>query len=319
METLFIDRKETKLSCNQQRLYIKKSKEDSKAVSIPLHHLKSIVISCDCELSSGMLRQLAKHNVSLICLNHRDPDASFISTKQTHGNVQRRINQYQLLNNELLRIRFSTIIIKRKISEQRQHLKLLIKKRQDLQPSLILACRHLLDSQKQLNNQALGLNEIMGIEGYASRLYFSAYQLAFNRALQFNKRTKRPPKDPVNVILSLSYTLLYYEAQRACLGQGLDPALPILHQPAYHRASLACDLQEALRADIAHWIWSLFQQRILREDHFTQTEEGCLLNKAGRKNYYNAVTDELVKWRLKLRKHSRLLVNIIDNSQLTKK
>lgn len=315
METLFIDRKDTVLSCNQQRLYIKKSEEDSKAVSIPLHHLKSIVISCQCDLSSGMLRQIAKHDIALICLNNRDPDASFIGIKQTHGNVSRRINQYHLLNNEQARERFSIIIIKQKIKQQRAFLKKLASKRLDLKSKIGFATRSLLDIQKKLNQDGIGLNEIMGIEGYASHVYFDVYKLAFNASLEFNKRTKRPPKDAVNSILSLTYTLLYYEAQRACHTQGLDPALPILHQPSYSRASLACDLQEALRADVDRWVLSLFNQRKLRNDHFTQTEQGCRMNKTGRKNYYDLLPDELTLWRMKLRKHTLFLARMIDNTQ----
>ena len=315
METLFIDRKDTVLSCNHQRLYIKKNEKDTKAVSIPLHHLKSVVISCNCQLSSGMLRQLAKNDVSLICLNNRDPDASFISTKQTHGNVARRINQYHLLNNELLRERFSIIIIKQKIKQHRSFLKAQAKKRLSLQSKLMFASRELLEIQKKLNCENIGLNEIMGVEGYASRVYFDAYKLLFSSTLEFNKRTKRPPKDAVNSILSLSYTLLYYEAQRACFTQGLDPALPILHQPSYNRASLACDLQEALRADVDRWVLSLFNQRTLRLEHFSQTPEGCRMTKTGRKNFYDLLPVELTQWRIKLRNHTQFLARIIDNTQ----
>ncbi len=313
METLFIDRKETVLSCNQQRLYIAKNKQDSKAVSVPLSHLRAIVISCNCQLSSGMLRQLAKHDISLICLNNRDPEASFISVKQGHGNVKRRINQYHLLHHQALRLRVAKLIIKRKIREQRRLLQEMQNKRVDLKPKLALTCRQLLKSQKQLNQHPLTLNEIMGIEGYASRLYFTVYKQMFNKTLQFNQRKKRPATDPVNAVLSLSYTILYYEAQRACYGQGLDSSLPILHEPCYNRASLACDFQELLRSEVDKWVWSLFQKRVLRAEHFMQQGEACMLSKTGRKNYYLHLPEALTHWRVVLRKHSGLLAKLLDS------
>ena len=312
METLFIDRKETELSCKQQRLYIAKNVSDSKAVSVPLSHLQSIVISCDCRLSSGMLRQLAKYNISLICLNNRDPDASFISIKQTNGNVGRRINQYRLLQDDLLRVRLACIIVKNKIKAQRGFLKEMQQKRPDLKSKLAFAAKKMLVSQVNLNSQ-LTLNQLMGCEGQASRVYFGVYCLMFSESLQFKGRNKHPAIDPINAVLSLSYTILYYEAQRCCYGQGLDSALPILHQPSYTRESLACDLQEGLRAEVDKWVWQLFQQRILRQEHFLQQGNSCLLSKTGRKNFYLHLPEALLNWRVVLRKHAKLLARAIDD------
>ena len=107
--------------------------------------------------------------------------------------------------------------------------------------------------------------------------------------------------------------LLYYEAQRACYGQSLDPMLSILHNTTYGRASLACDLQEALRPLVDLWVWQLFNNRTFRLDHFSSSENGCILNKAGRKNYYQALPDAMTFWRLRLRDHAKILVNIIDS------
>lgn len=318
METVFIDRKNTILRCNQQRLYIgtdDPNNNENKPSSIPLSHLKAIVISCDCTLSSGMLRQLAKHDVSLICLNNRDPNASFLSLNESHGDVKRRICQYQLLQNDELRTVFSSLIVKRKISNQRRVLRAISKERTELASSLNIKISQLLILQKKLNNTQLTLNEIMGIEGYASKEYLSGYMQAFNKKLNFTKRTKRPPKDPVNVLLSLSYTLLYFEAQRACYGQGLDPSLSILHQPSYNRASLACDLQESLRSDIDEWVLSLFKKRKITAEHFSTVQTGCLLTKTGRRNYYQELPQIMSLWRNKLRKHAKILTNIITVSQ----
>ena len=317
METVFIDRKKTQLKCNQERLYIGGSDdvkgEQSSASSIPLKHLKSVVISCDCALSSGLLRKFAQFNISLICLNNRNINASFMSINETHGNISRRVNQYHLLSCPALRSRFSAIIIKRKLSGQRYVLKTLSNQRNALEGISKLSQSKLLTLQIKLNQEDLTNNEIMGIEGYAAKTYFNVYKQVFNPNLHFDKRTKRPPKDPVNVILSLSYMLLYYEAQRACYGQSLDPMLSILHNTTYGRASLACDLQEALRPLVDLWVWQLFNNRTFRLDHFSSSENGCILNKAGRKNYYQALPDAMTFWRLRLRDHAKILVNIIDS------
>jgi CRISPR-associated protein Cas1 len=96
METLFIDRINTQLSIDHGRIKI--SLECGSHSSLPLRQLRSIVISCDCQLTTSMLRTLTKEQVSLICLNNRDPEASFVAANDHAGNIQRRLRQYQVLS-----------------------------------------------------------------------------------------------------------------------------------------------------------------------------------------------------------------------------
>jgi CRISPR-associated protein Cas1 len=106
--------------------------------------------------------------------------------------------------------------------------------------------------------------------------------------LDFKGRNRRPPRDPVNAVLSLGYTLLHADAVQSCYAAGLDPLLGFLHEPEYGRESLAADLVEPLRSHVDRLVWRLFRDRALRPEHFSRGEDACLLDKAGRALFYPA-------------------------------
>jgi len=136
--------------------------------------------------------------------------------------------------------------------------------------------------------EAADLATLTGLEGAAAAAYFRAFTGFFAPALQFTGRNRRPPRDPVNVCLSLGYTLLQFEASRQVQIHGLDPMLGALHAPAAGRESLACDLVEPLRARIDRLAFELFAEGVLRKGHFRRAGEACQLGKEGRRRYYEA-------------------------------
>lgn len=108
-----------------------------------------------------------------------------------------------------------------------------------------------------------------GIEGSAARAYFRGL-MEFNRSeMQWPGRQKHPSTDPLNALLSLSYTLLMHELTGLLEGVGLDPYLGFLHQVDYGRPSLALDLMEAFRHPVAdRLVLTLVNKRVLEADDF---------------------------------------------------
>ncbi|MEA3277503.1 MAG: CRISPR-associated endonuclease Cas1 [Pseudomonadota bacterium] len=132
----------------------------------------------------------------------------------------------------------------------------------------------------------LPVETLRGIEGAAAAAYFKAFTRLFPDSLEFTGRNRRPPRDPVNAVLSLGYTLLHFEAVRACYVAGLDPIIGYFHELDFARESLASDLIEPLRPKVDAWAWELFRDRHLREDHFAREGDACLLGKAGRQHFF---------------------------------
>lgn len=161
--------------------------------------------------------------------------------------------------------------------------------RADIRYPLIKATKILTGIIGQLreDTQDITLASLRGYEGAAAAAYFGGYVHLFADALNFTGRKKRPPPDPVNVCLSLGYTLLHYDAVRACHIVGLDPMLGFFHDVCFGRESLACDLMEPLRPLMDRWIWQLFKNKQLRPEHFSDDVGGrCQMNKVGRQVFY---------------------------------
>jgi CRISPR-associated protein Cas1 len=182
-------------------------------------------------------------------------------------------------------------VVRAKLARQSRTLKYFLAERPDARKPLFdaLATLNAISHTLSCQSGEAPLDSLRGFEGAAARAYFGGLGGVMPPALAFNGRNRRPPRDPVNVCLSLGYTLLHAQAINACVTAGLDPLLGFYHRPAFGRESLASDLIEPLRPAIDTWAWQLLRARTLREEHFstTGTDGGaCLLGKAGRTAYY---------------------------------
>jgi CRISPR-associated protein Cas1 len=125
------------------------------------------------------------------------------------------------------------------------------------------------------------IKALRGSEGEAANLYFAVFGRLIrspDAGLTFQGRSRRPPLDPVNAVLSFLYTLLAHDCRSACEGVGLDPAVGFLHRDRPGRPSLALDLMEELRAPLADRLTlSLINRRQLRERDFQRLDGGAVV------------------------------------------
>ena len=142
---------------------------------------------------------------------------------------------------------------------------------------------------KKLDSQ-IAIKSLMGSEGTATATYFRAYGKMFRTEFTFKSRTRRPPKDPVNAVLSLGYTLLSNEILSLLIAHGFDPYIGFLHGIEYGRPSLALDLIEEFRHPlIDRFILNLFNNRVLSEKDFRPVEnEGVYLTKEALNSFFKA-------------------------------
>jgi CRISP-associated protein Cas1 len=140
---------------------------------------------------------------------------------------------------------------------------------------------------------AVNLDQLRGIEGFAAKAYFSGFtaMIRTNRAaFEFTERSRRPPRDPINALLSFVYTLLVNECVAACEGVGLDPQLGFLHVLRPGRPALALDLMEELRSLLAdRLVLTLINRGQLQPDDFVERPGGAIyLTEDGRKTLLTA-------------------------------
>jgi len=300
MSTLYIDRQGSQLSTQNGVLHIS-TPDGSTHRRLPLKYLRRVVLRTDTQLSSKALCALAEEGVHLIALGGRGGQQVAQISGSGHNDARRRWQQVLALSQPDTCAQLAQALVHSKVKRQRTTLAQLASARPDLRKPLHDGQQRLGRIQQTLQTPATDtpanttdtprqrLDRIRGLEGAAAAHYFEAYFQAFAPALGATSRNRRPPRDPVNALLSLSYTLLYGQASAACWAAGLDPALGALHTLSHNRAALACDLMEPYRPQIDHWVWQRFQQDELRAEHFGRDGSGaCLLGKAGRGIFYAA-------------------------------
>lgn len=306
MKTLFIDRKGAELEVDRNRLVVRIA-EERPQFSIPTQVLEMLVISASVKFSSTLLTQLTQDKVCVVFINPRRIEGCTITSSLMHNDARRRLWQYQAITDPQLQLNFAQGLMQYKLRQQKVLLGKALIKRPDCRLSLSKGTERI---EAQLNNlpTAQTVDSLRGMEGAAAAAYFEAYQSLFAPALEFNSRNRRPPRDPVNVILSLTYTMLHAEAVRALFATGFDPLLGIYHDPSFGRESLACDLVEVFRPLADRWIWRIFAEEILRPEHFS-SEAGdnkpCMLGKRGREIYYAEYDRQARRWRRLMRRTTR--------------
>jgi CRISPR-associated protein Cas1 len=312
MKLLFIENEKNELRYERSSLFIYEN--GVRLASIPVHSLERIIVAPHVVLAAGVLGFIASHRIELLIFNSRYPDRTATLSSYLKTDVNRRVKQIQLLDNDEFRLQWSIRIVLTKILRQYTLLLKMKKLRLDMSWKLSEAICRLNNLITQLEDKGVSsLATLRGIEGAASACYFNVYTKLFAGQLNFTERNRRPPKDPVNACLSLTYTLLHHEAVAALRCGGLDPAVGCYHELNYNRESFACDLIEPLRPVIDLWLWQLFRERSLRVEHFTYDDGACFLSKAGKQHFYPAYYQKIISLRKCLRRYVQIAVKALND------
>lgn len=143
----------------------------------------------------------------------------------------------------------------------------------------------ILEFKKQVS-KAKDIPTLMGIEGKVRLAYYQGLNAMIkNKDFYFEKREKRPPRDPINALVSFGNSMMYTAVLSEIYKTQLNPAISFLHEPGSRRFSLALDLAEIFKPLITdNLIFSLVNKRSIQKKHFEFIEdEICLLNETGRK------------------------------------
>ena len=287
MGTLYIDRKdlEVRLDGYAMAFYTNGEREGI----IPIKPLKRIVVIGRVILETPVLHRLAEEGITVLFLSGKRQRYRGMFHGRLHKNGLLRLMQYRKTESPFT-AEFSRELISRKVTLQKDMLAYAMEERADIRTVLcrgIATLESVIEKIKGLSVEA-GIECLRGLEGGAAASYFTAYTAPFPDSLKFIKRTRRPPEDPVNAMLSLTYTLLHYEVVREIEMIGLDPFIGFYHQFEYGRESLACDIVEPYRHHVDRWVWELFRKRAFAARDFSEGKErpGCYLKKDGRSRYY---------------------------------
>ncbi len=331
-----------------QGLYVGKSgrvlqvKEKQKVVQeIRIHETCQVNVMGSIQLSTQAIQALCQAEVPIAYFSM---GGWFYGV--THGlgvkNIFLRREQFRLADVPSFALRFARALVAGKIRNcrtmlQRNHVE---------PPRRALA---LMKCMQEDAESAESMDQLLGIEGNAARIYFEHFggMIKVGRGepvdldeepqevgasetksrpldFDFSKRNRRPPRDPVNALLSLAYSLLAKDLTIVCQVSGFDPFLGFYHQPRFGRASLALDLMEPFRPLIADSaVLSAINTRMVTAEDFVRTSDAVALTPQGRKKFFRAyeqrmdtlVTHPLFGYRVNYRRileiQTRLLARVL--------
>lgn len=269
--------------------------------TIPIRDLERLVIMESVQITSQALAALLRAKVPINILGWNGEFLGCaLPAQNSHGRF--RLTQYRRSLEPEFVLKISRNIVSAKIYNQRRVLQRILASRntqttdnsEDSEPSLNTDQRQLIQTTIErletffpMLNSATTIDEVRGIEGASTSSYFKAWSALLPAEFPFERRSTRPPLNPVNAVISFCATIIYSEEVAFLHAHGLDPALGLLHATEDGRWSLALDLIEPFRPAIVEAIaLDLFSHRILNNNHFEDRNGGVYLNEEGRKKFF---------------------------------
>lgn len=270
---------------------------------IPKETLESITIFGNSYMTSQCIVACLENGIPV---NYFSGKGSYFGklVSTSHVNAERIKKQVYVSDNEEFCIAFSKKIIRAKIHNQ-----IVILRRYCRNNKIDIA--YYINSMKMAGKKIQfceTISEIMGFEGIAAKNYFAALSLLVNADFKFQGRSKRPPKDAFNSMLSLGYTILMYTIYAEIENRGLNPYISFLHSIREKHPSLASDLMEEWRAVIVDSVvMSLVQGNEIDITDFKKEENGVFLNE-------NAMRIFISKFSKKINSENRYITYDGENS-----
>lgn len=291
LNTLFVTSEDAYLTIEGQNVVVNREKRE--IARFPLHTLSGIISFSYAGASPALMGGCAKHSVSL---SFCTPNGRFLarSVGEENGNVLLRRMQYRAADDTAHSCRIARNMIFGKLHNARWSIE-----RTKRDHSLRVDTAHLqasIDRIKALYPvvlEEISLESLRGGEGIGAKAYFDVFDemILQNKAdFFFRERSRRPPLDNVNAMLSFAYSLLGNDCAAALESVGLDAYVGFLHRDRPGRTSLALDLMEEMRPCFAdRFVLSLINNRVVRDDDFEHMDSGAvLLTGDGRKKFLQA-------------------------------
>jgi len=278
LNTLFVTTQRSYLSKEGDTVLVHQEQEVK--LRVPIHNLGSIVCFGNVLCSPFLLGLCGERNVTLSFLTE---NGRFLARVHgpVSGNVLLRREQYRRADDPATSAEIARSVVTAKIANSRIVLQRAMRDGPELADSTQMK-QAIEDMQQYIQTLAAQatVDQIRGVEGNAAATYFGVFDhlISANKEYFFFKeRSRRPPLDSMNALLSFLYTLLVHDVQSALEGVGLDPAVGFLHRDRPGRPGLALDLMEELRAYLADRLaLSLVNRQQVKPEGFAKTESGAV-------------------------------------------
>ena len=291
LNTVYINNPDRYLSLDGENVVI--SQDGSEIGRVPLHNIERIVTFGHAGASPALMGKCAKNGIELVFMSRSGHFLARVEG-EIKGNVLLRRTQYRFADDKEKSLAIARNIITAKLFNSRWVLERMIRDH-----GARIDTEHFAKNseflQKSLNQarKAADIDALRGIEGEAASVYFSVFDdmiLQQKDDFRFVTRSRRPPLDNVNALLSFAYSLTTSMCASALESVGLDPYVGFMHTDRPGRCSLALDLVEEFRSVLCdRFVLTVINKRIISSDDLVKREDGAvILTENGRKNFLSA-------------------------------
>jgi len=264
---VYLTKQGATVHCGTNRLVVRKGRQVLR--ELPIETVGQVVVCGSVQLTAQVMRLLMQRGI----------DVAFVSTRgefygrldpMTSGSPQLRRAQYTRSQDDEFRVTVARGFVRSKLHNQR----VLLARRKGKSEDLAEVCVRLKALEARVDRHDK-LESLRGVEGSAAGAYFKGFRASLKNAMGFTKRARRPPPDPVNILLSLGYTLLFKDMVAAIHQVGLDAYQGFFHDIRSGHAALASDLIEEFRPVLVDsLVMSVINRSEITPDGFCQSDEG---------------------------------------------
>jgi CRISPR-associated protein Cas1 len=288
MATMYVTEQGARIEKEYRRVLV--TKHDEKLLAAPLGRVSEVVLVGRVGATTPALLMLLDAGIPLSFVTHSGKLRGRL-TPPSAKNLPLRHAQYDCARDPEFCMAVSRAIIDGKLRNSRA----LAYRIRRAHPQIAARWLERIEEAVQAVAQADDLDTLRGIEGAAAKAYFYVFRMGLRQEMTFEKRTRRPPRDRANALLSFGYTLLTQNLMTACEVVGLDPYDGFFHADKYGRPALALDLVEEFRGPVVDSVVQLvINKRIVGPDDFSEGRKGGIyLSDRGLKKFLRQYTHRL--------------------------
>ncbi len=297
MEKNYYILKSGRLKRKQNTVYFENS-EGKKP--IPINDINAIFAFGELDINSKLLIFLAKNNIAVHFFNYYGFYSGSFYPKEYLLSGFLLVKQVQNYLSDSHRLEIAKEFISSASYNILQNLNYYQRQGKDVCEAVSK-----IEAGRSSINNAEKISELMGVEGRIRDAYYQAFDCILRPGFEFEKRTKRPPENMINCLISFGNQLLYTDVLSEIYHTQLNPTISFLHEPGERRFSLSLDISEIFKPIIVdRVIFNLVNNRIIKEEHFDSKLNYCYLNDAGKRIFLSEF-DEKLKTTIRHKKLNR--------------
>lgn len=252
--------------------------EEGTKKAIPIEEVERLHLFGEVDLNTKFLNYMAKYSILISIYNYY----GFYSG--TYYSRKKNVSGHVIVNQSRLYLDYTkrVTMAKKFIDSANHHMLRNLRRHVEGTEEYVNG----IERERRIMNEASTVQEVMGAEGRARKLYYEAFNTFIKEDFRIDKREKRPPTDPMNAMISFGNSLMYTSVLGEIYKTQLDPTISYLHEPSTKRFSISLDIAEIFKPLIVDpVIFTLINRKMITLKDFDKEDGICMLNENGRKKF----------------------------------